>query len=160
MQREAKITQSNLLILPEIVFGISRKGGIVERAIWRIKVDKIPIASVDFAEVPHANVDVLQRRVASPQYLRLAYRRVLVATHRNIELAFGVHAPKAVVAGLVEVDETRRYLDAVVEIVLTSEVVVVFLAVILGVNPELGDERFGVALDDLIGVDEIKINIT
>ena len=126
----------------------------------RIKINEVARTSRCFPKIAQRDFNALKRKVARTQIVMLANGRILRTAHRHIELAFGVHAPKAVVAGLVEVDETRRYLDAVVEIVLTSEVVVVFLAVLLGVNPELGDERFGVALDDLIGVDEIKINIT
>ncbi len=159
MQGKAQIAQSHLIFHSKIIFGVASERSAIEWLIWRVKVDEIARARIQLSEVAHTDVHALQRRVAGAQNLWLTNRRILVTPHRHVEFTLAVHAPKAVVAGLVEVDEARRYLDAVVKIMLTSEVVIVFLAVILGMNPELGDEWFGVALDDLVGVDEIKVDI-
>lgn len=94
------------------------------------------------------------------QQFMLADGRTIVTAHRHIELAFGVHAPKAVVAGLVEVNEARRYIDAVIELMLAADAVIVVFRVIRRVLLQSANQGFGVALDDLVCVDEIKVNFT
>jgi len=78
---------------------------------------------------------------------------ILVAANRDVELALAIHAPEAVVTGLVEVDEAGGYLDAIVEMVLTAYLVVVIFRVLGRVLSQLADERIGISLDDLISVD-------
>ena len=98
--------------------------------------------------------------MASPQHLRLAYRRVLVAPYWHIEFAFGVDAPQAVVTGLVEVDKASGYFNAVIELMLAADVIIVIFAVLRSVFAQFDNKRLGVALDDLVGDDEVKVNIT
>lgn len=98
--------------------------------------------------------------MASAQIVLLANGGILIAAHWHVELAFGIHAPETVETSLVEVDEARRYLNAIVELVLAAELVIVVFAVTAGVLLEPSDEGFGIALDDLVGVDEVKVNIT
>ena len=128
--------------------------------IRRIEVDKVANVCLYFVEIANVDSHSLQRPVTGPQNSRLTDGRLFRAPHRHIELAFGVDAPQAVEASLVEVDETGRYLNAVVEIVLTSDAVVVVFGVICRVLAQLLDEGFGIALDDLVCVDEIKVDIT
>ncbi len=160
MKRETQVTQRSLFFLAEIFFGIASERATVERPVGRVEVDKVALARVQFTEIACAYIHRLQSAMASPQYFRLDNGRLLVTAHRHVELAFGVDAPEAVVAGFVEVDEARGYLNAVVELVLTSDFVVVVFAVLRRVLAQLDDEGFGVALDDLVGIDEVKVDIT
>ena len=91
--------------------------------------------------------------MASAQDFWLTNCGILVAADGDVELAFAIDAPEAVVAGFVEVDEAGGYLDTVVQMVLTANLVVVVFAVLCGVLPQLADEGFGIALDDLIRID-------
>lgn len=154
------IAQRSLFCLAEVVFGITRERGAVERPVRRIEINEVSRIGIQPAEVALAHIHSLQSAMAGAQIRFIAYGRFLVAAHRHIELPLGIDAPKAVEAGLVEVDETRRYLDAVIEIVLTADMVVVVFRVIRRVLAQLGDEGLRIALDDLVGVDEIKIDIT
>ena len=111
-------------------------------------------------ESPHTNVHSLQGAVTGSQIVFLTYCRVRIVAHRHIELALAVDTPEAVVAGLIEVDEASGDLDAVVKPMLAAYLVVVLFRVVSGVLLQLLNERFGVALNDLVGIDEIKVNIT
>jgi len=98
--------------------------------------------------------------MASEQIDLVAYAGIPVAPHRHVELAFGIHPPEAVEAGLVEVDEARGNLDAIIELVLAANPVVVVFRVVSGVRYQPRDQGFGIALDDLVSIDEIKVDIT
>ncbi len=98
--------------------------------------------------------------MADAQHRFLTNRRILVAPNRHIELAFGIDAPQAIETSLVEVDETSGYINAVIELMLAADVVVVVFAVLCRVLAQLGDEGLGVALDNLVGIDEVKVDIT
>ncbi len=160
MQRQAKIPQGFLFGLAKVSLGVTCKRGLVQRPIRRVEVDEVTRGGIQFAEVPQPDIDALQRRMTSAEQLCLANCGILVVSNRYIEFAFGIDAPKAVVAGLVEIDETRRNLDAVVELVLASNLVEIVFAVLAGVLLKPGDEGLGIALDNLVGVDEIEIDIT
>ncbi len=97
--------------------------------------------------------------MASAQIVLLANGGILIAARWHVELAFGIHAPETVETSLVEVDEARRYLNAIVELVLAAELVIEVFAVTADVLLEPSDEGFGIALDDLVGVDEIEVDI-
>lgn len=71
--------------------------------------------------------------MAGAQHRFLADCWILVTANRDVELSFAINPPQAVVAGLVEVDEARGDLDAVVKLMLAADVVVVIFRVILGV---------------------------
>ncbi len=125
MKRETQVAQRSLFFLAEIFFGIASERANVERPVWRVEVDKVTFARIQFAKVPHPYVYPLQGEMAGEQHRLLANRRILVAPYRHVELAFGIDAPQAIEAGLVEVDEARRNLDALVKLVLAADVVVI-----------------------------------
>lgn len=77
--------------------------------------------------------------MTSAKVLRLADGRILVAADRNVEFAFGIDAPQAVKAGLVEVDEASGDFYAVVKLMLAADVVVVAFVVLCRVFAQLGD---------------------
>ena len=128
--------------------------------IWRIKIHEIALFRRYFLEVLFHNPRITQRDMTGAQHVFLADSRFCCAPHRHVELAFGIHAPQAVVASLVEVDEAGGYLDAIFEKMLAADLVIVVGAVIFGVLVQLLYEGIGVALDDFVGVNQVRVNVT
>ena len=126
----------------------------------RIKIHEVARLSRKLSKISQRDFNALHGDMTGAQKCWLANGGLHRAAHRHVEFAFAIHAPEAVVAGLVEVNETGSYLNAVIKLMLAADAVIVFFRMIDRVLLQLANQWFGVALDDLVSVDEIKVNIT
>lgn len=128
--------------------------------IRRIKVNIVIFTCLDFGKVHRAQFGTAQSHMADAQDIRLTNRGLGRTANRHVELAPAIHSPQAVVTGFVEVDEASRAFNRLFEIVFASKGIIVFLAVLLSVIVQRYYQRLDIVLNDSVGGDEIKVDIT
>jgi hypothetical protein len=101
-------SQPLLILGTEIRRRVTGETGCVRQGlVGRVKIDQVPrpCQLQTALKVIHQERDVLEGISDSPQVLNVAYSRIAMPAHGNVELAPTVYAVQAIVAGVVEEDE-------------------------------------------------------
>ena len=160
MKFQGEVPKPYLVIAGEVALCVaSEVGCTTQRIIGRVEIHEVASIGRDGIKLSVLDPRLLKRLASGSEAMGLHDGWLGVTSNRDIKFAFPGNSMKSVITSFVQIDEPCSYGQGVLNPMLFTDPIKVFVVVLSGVFLEQSDNRFGVFLDNVVSKYQVKNNV-